>query len=255
MGTWGPGIFSDDLAADVREDFRDLISEGLTAEEATERLKGDYDGELDPDELPVFLLALAATQWKTGHVVPAIIEEARAALESGAGMERWEDTSPSDRKSRRRALDKLAQQLRTPPRPPVRIPRRKLEDTTLDLGDVVAVRRGERRIFFAVVDFHVDKGGRAAIVKLLPFLDHLPNEASAVREAAASATRDELFGDGSPFFIVFNGGRAPARLPSHVEVVAHGLVDSPSELTGGTVTWWSEIAESAEPALRQMGLD
>jgi hypothetical protein len=51
--------------------------------------------------------------------------------------------------------------------------------------------------------------------------------------------------------IVFNDGRAPARLPSHVEVVAHGLVDSPSGLTGGTVTWWSQIAESAEPALRR----
>jgi hypothetical protein len=44
VGTWGPGIFSDDLAADVREDFRDLISQGLTPEEATERLKRDYDG-------------------------------------------------------------------------------------------------------------------------------------------------------------------------------------------------------------------
>jgi hypothetical protein len=250
VGTWGPGIFSDDVAADVREEFRDLIADGLTPAQATERLKGDYDGELDPDEVPVFLLALAATQWKTGHVVPAVIEQARAALESGAGMERWEEASPSDRKSRRRALDKLAQQLRTPPRAPVRIPRRKLEDTTLELGDVVAVPRGAGRIFFAVVDFHVEKGGRAAVVKLLPFLDRLSADSAAVREVAGSATREEL----EPFFIVFNGGRAPARLPSHVEVVAKGLVDSPSELTGGTVTWWSDIAESAEPALRRMGL-
>jgi hypothetical protein len=254
VGTWGPGIFSDDLAADVREDFRDLIGEGLTPEEATERLKGDYDGELDPDEVPVFLLALAATQWKTGHVVPAIIDEARTALASGDGMERWQDASPGDRRARRRSLDKLAQQLQTSPRAPVRIPRRKLEDTTLELGDVVAVRRGEGRIFFAVVDFHHDKGGRAAVVKLLPFRDRLPGDSSAARDAAASATREELFGAGSPFFIVFNGGRAPAQLPSHVDVVAHDLVDSPSRLTGGTVTWWSQIAESAEPALRRMGL-
>jgi hypothetical protein len=119
---------------------------------------------------------------------------------------------------------------------------------------VVAVRRGEGRIFFAVVDFHVDKGGRAAIVKLLPFRDHLPSDPSAARNAATSATRDELFGASSPFFIVFDGGRAPAGLPSHVEVVGHGLFDSPTGHTGGTVTWWSQIAESAEPALRRMGL-
>jgi hypothetical protein len=150
--------------------------------------------------------------------------------------------------------DKLAQELRTPSRAPVRIPRRKREDTTLELGDVVAIRRGAGRVFFAVVDFHLDKGGRAAIVKLLPFLDHLPADSSAVREAAASATREELFGAGSPFFIVSNGGRAPGRVPPEVEVVAHGLVDSPSGLTGGTVTWWSDITKSAEAALRQMRL-
>ena len=254
MGTWGPGIFSDDLAADVREDFRDLIGEGLTAEEATQRLKSEYVAELEPDEGEEFLLALAATQWKTGHVVPSIIDEALAALDSGAGMERWEEASPRERKARRRALDKLAQQLRTPPRPPVRIPRRKLEDTTLELGDVVAVRRGDGRIFFAVVDFHLDKGGRAAIVKLLPYLDHLPEDASAVRDAAVSATQEELFGATSPFFIAFNGGRTPERPPSEVEVIAQGLLDTPAERGGGIVTWWNQIAEAAEPALLRMGL-
>ena len=254
MGAWGPGIFSDDLATDVRGDFRDLIGEGLTPEEATDRLIRDYDGELEPDEAPVFLLALAATQWKTGHVAPAVLEEARAALASGAGMERWEDTGPSDRRARRRALDKLADQLRTPPRAPVRIPRRKLQETTLEIGDVVAVQRGQGRIFFAVVDFHVDKGGRGAIVKLLPFLDHLPADGRVTRDAAASATREELFGPVSPFFIVFNGGRTPGRLPAEVEVVAQGVLDAPCGLTGGLVTWWSHIAESAEAALAQVGL-
>ena len=60
MGAWGPAIFSDDLAVDVRDDFRDLIGEGLTADEASERLKAEYADTLqDPDEGPVFLFALA----------------------------------------------------------------------------------------------------------------------------------------------------------------------------------------------------
>jgi hypothetical protein len=254
MGAWGPAIFSDDLAADVREEFRDLIGDGVTAEEASERLKAGYADTLqDPDEGPVFLFALAATQWKTGHVVPAIVSEALAALEAGRGMERWEDAPPSQQKQRRRALDKLAQQLRTPPRDPLRISRRKLEDTTLKLGDVVAVTRNHGRIFFAVIDFHVDKGGRAAVVKLLPFLDNLPADSSVVREAAESGTREELF-ETRPFFIAFNGGTNPARLPPDVEVVARGVVDSPSERVGGRVTWWSRIADDAEPALRRLRL-
>jgi hypothetical protein len=253
MGAWGPAILSDDLAADVRDDFRDLIGDGLTAEEASERLKDEYaDALQDPDEGPVFLFALAATQWKTGHVSPAIVSEALAALDAGRGMERWEDAPPGQQKERRRALEKLAQQLRTPPRDPARISRRRLEDTALRLGDVVAVARGQGRIFFAVVDFHADKGGRAAVLKLLPFLDNLPSDASVVREAAQSATREEL--SEGRFFIAFNGGRTPERRPSDVEVVAQGTVDSPSERVGGRVTWWSRITDDAEPALRRLGL-
>jgi hypothetical protein len=201
----------------------------------------------------VFLFALAATQWKTGHVVPAIISKAVGALDAGRGMERWEEASPTEQTKRRRALDRLARQLRTPPRDPVRIRPRKLEDTTLRLGDVAAVTRDHGRIFFAVVDFHVDKGGRAAVVKLLPFLDNLPADSSVVREAAGAATHEELF-ETQPFFIAFNGGTNPGRLPGDVEVVAHGVVDSRSERVGGMVTWWTRIADDAEPALRRLGL-
>jgi hypothetical protein len=254
MGAWGPAIFSDDLAADVREDFRDLIGDGLSAEDASERLKAGYADTLeDPDEGPVFLFALAATQWKTGHVVPAIVSEALAALDAGRGMERWEaprlvtrrsggalsTSSPSNCACLRaiRCASRVARQ----------------EDTPLRLGDVVGIARDHGRIFFAVVDFHVDKAGRAVVVKLLPFLDSLPADSSLVREAAESRTREELF-ETQPFFIAFNGGANPERLPLDVEVVAHGVLDSPSEPVGGVVTCWTRIADDAEPALRRLGL-
>ena len=65
MGTWGTALFSDDLAADIRDELRDLIGEGHSAEEATERLLTEYADSLnDPDEQTVFWLALAVTQWK-----------------------------------------------------------------------------------------------------------------------------------------------------------------------------------------------
>ena len=41
MGTWGVAIFSDDLAADIRGDFRELIGDGLTPSEATARHKAE----------------------------------------------------------------------------------------------------------------------------------------------------------------------------------------------------------------------
>ncbi len=67
MGAWGVAIFSDDLAADIRDDFRELIGDGLTPSEATDRLMEEYRSALDDShELPVFWIALAVAQWKLG---------------------------------------------------------------------------------------------------------------------------------------------------------------------------------------------
>jgi len=71
MGTWGTGIFADDLAADVRDEFTDLIGDGLSAAAATKRLVTESSEEIE-DEPTVFWIALAATQWKIGHVVESV---------------------------------------------------------------------------------------------------------------------------------------------------------------------------------------
>jgi hypothetical protein len=42
MGAWGTAIFSDDTARDIRDEFRDLIGEGLSTEQATEKLLSEY---------------------------------------------------------------------------------------------------------------------------------------------------------------------------------------------------------------------
>ena len=56
MGTWSTAIFSDDVAADVRDTFRDLIGEGLSAAEAVDRmLKESPEVPDDDDDGPVFL--------------------------------------------------------------------------------------------------------------------------------------------------------------------------------------------------------
>ncbi len=69
MGTWGVALFQDDLAADLRDEFRDLIGEGLSSTEATDRLKTEFASSLeDVDEKPVFWIALAHIQWKLGRL-------------------------------------------------------------------------------------------------------------------------------------------------------------------------------------------
>jgi hypothetical protein len=78
VGTWGVGVFDDDLALDVQRGFRELIAAGFSSEEATQRLLAEYEFEDDPSEIQAGWIALAVTQWKTGrpggdpvHVGPA----------------------------------------------------------------------------------------------------------------------------------------------------------------------------------------
>src|SRR5215469_10167451 len=77
MGAWGTAVFSDDTACDVRDNYVDLIGDGLSGVEATKKLLREWAGSLDdPDEGPVFWLALAATQWKNGRLEDLVQQRA-----------------------------------------------------------------------------------------------------------------------------------------------------------------------------------
>src|SRR5262245_40768679 len=76
MGAWGVGIFSNDDAADLREELRDLIADGHSANDATNKLVDDYGigrGGVDDND---FWLGLAAAQHKIGHLGDGVLERA-----------------------------------------------------------------------------------------------------------------------------------------------------------------------------------
>ena len=90
MGTWGTAIFSDDTASDVRSDYRDYVGDGLSGTAATDRVVNEWRETLrDPDEGPVFWLALAATQWECGRLESRVRDKALEVIASGSGLRRW----------------------------------------------------------------------------------------------------------------------------------------------------------------------
>jgi hypothetical protein len=118
MGAWGTALFSDDTASDVRDDYRDHVGDGLSGPAATDRLLNEWRQTLsDPDEGPVFWLALAATQWKCGRLETRVLEKALEVIAGGSDLHRWQD-NPRLLKKRQAVLVKLGEQLRSPPPPP-----------------------------------------------------------------------------------------------------------------------------------------
>jgi hypothetical protein len=113
VGAWGPGIFSDDTAHDVRGDYRELLEERVADEDATARVVARYE-YLDADEAHVLWLALAAAQHQVGRLDEDVKRRAVAIIDSGEGLERWAEAGTKALASRKAALAALREQLTGP---------------------------------------------------------------------------------------------------------------------------------------------
>ena len=145
MGVWGVKIFQDDVACDVKDDYLNRLKVGYTNEEATkEVIERNEDFTSDYDDREIFWMALAATQWKYGRLLPEVKKEALKCIQSGRNLERWEDDEKQYEK-RKKVLEELEEQLNSPQPPEKRVGRMKLSTPQWDVGDVLLYQiKGEK---------------------------------------------------------------------------------------------------------------
>jgi hypothetical protein len=138
MGAWGPGIFSDDTAADIRSGYRELLEDQLPDGVASQRVIEAYRG-LDADEVHVLWLALAAAQSGLGRLDPDVKARALDVIDNGLGLERWAEAGPTELRKRQAALTRLRDKL-IGPQPPRRVVRRPWRhETDLQPGALLAL--------------------------------------------------------------------------------------------------------------------
>lgn len=113
MGTWGYGIFDDDTASDIRGDFEEYIEEGLSIGEATENILQEYEDiiEEDEDDSTTVYLALASLQMEHGELQTDIKKIALEIIESGKGLEIWEESGEEELEERKNVLNELKRKL------------------------------------------------------------------------------------------------------------------------------------------------
>jgi hypothetical protein len=174
MGAWGTALYSDDLAADLKSDFRDLIGDGLSGEQALARLLSEYATSVgDQDEAPVFWLAIADTAWRLGRPLQRASSEALRIIENGADLRRWDDGQ--DRRKREAMLQGLAARLRSESPPPRRVPKPFVAHNAWEVSEVVAYRLASGSwTLFRVIGHHQDKGGRSAVCEPLDWIGPSP---------------------------------------------------------------------------------
>jgi hypothetical protein len=239
LGVWGTAIFSDDLASDIRGDYRDAIGDGLTGPEATQRILAQYKSSLaDPHESPVVWLALAATQWKLGHLEPEVLQNALVAIDSGADLARWKGSA--DRARRQAVLEKLRIQLTSPQPEAKKVPRRKLAECNWQVGDLISYRLlSGKRILFRVIGLHRDKGGVYPNCELLDWIGEAVPSIDELRSVPILASKEKRWGTITRLMLLGSTKTAKGR----IEPLQMNLPPEPLKQVPSTVLLWKELDE------------
>jgi hypothetical protein len=105
MGTWGVEIFEDGFTMQVRDEFLNLMADGLAADDSTRSLEERYQKIIqDPLAASMFWMALASTQWEFGCLVDRVKKEALEAIASGIELDRWDAELKPERLAVHQAL-------------------------------------------------------------------------------------------------------------------------------------------------------
>ena len=114
MGSWGYGVRQDDFASDVIGEFEDVLTAGKSVAEATAAVMSRFSSALeDPQDGPLFWLALAGVQWTYGALDPTVFARVRGDLAAGRSLLAWEE-DPRGLTRRRAALEKFIAKLEVP---------------------------------------------------------------------------------------------------------------------------------------------
>lgn len=139
MGTWGPGLYQNDVSDDIKLGFIDKCKRGHTIEEATEIFIKEYAEELnDGDDAPNFWFALADIQWKYGKLLPKVKENALHYIENELKTETYNEFDKRDAKKRKKVLEDLREKLASPMPPEKKISQYRLYQCEWKVGDIYA---------------------------------------------------------------------------------------------------------------------
>ncbi len=139
MGAWGPRLYQNDIAEEVRDYYKDQLHRGKTGKEITQELIAQNEYTIsDPDDAPVFWFALADTQWNLGRLEDFVREQALHHIRDGHDVKRWAAEDLRGAKTRAKTLEELQQKLLSPQPAEKRMSQYKLYRCEWKIGDVYA---------------------------------------------------------------------------------------------------------------------
>jgi hypothetical protein len=261
MGAWNTGIFGDDVACDVRAQFRREIEDGKSPTAARKAVLQVWGEVLtDADDGPIIWMALAATQLERKCLEKEVREKALAVLDAGGDVERWREAGPKDFKARKAVLSRLRARL-VKSRPAAKKivaakakPKKRFIESKANfpVGEVFAYRMTSGNyVLLHVVDYGGNKDiGFIPIFAVLDWRGKRLPSANAIQKIPLLTRDDEYRGPGWPMMIeIFR--KKEKDLPVD-RVVRLGVVRKPhtDDVNGGYyVALWAILDDNLQNLL------
>jgi hypothetical protein len=119
MGAWGTGLWEDDLACDIQDEWNDLLDEGISPRKASkmileswlEELEDYEDARQRQSDESILYISLAALQMRHKALTIKIKKKAIELIEKGADLELWEDGDQENYDERKKFVDDFKEKL------------------------------------------------------------------------------------------------------------------------------------------------
>ena len=143
MGTWNTSVTGNDTAKDLYIEYTDAFYK-FDVEEALRRIdnyiRTEMFDESDEEEWCNYIYSLADFMWKKGILTDSIRNKAVEMIDSGFGLELWQEAGQKTLDSRKKKLAEFKEKLLSPQPPKKKIKPNVQTERIFDDGDIIAVQ-------------------------------------------------------------------------------------------------------------------
>ena len=141
MGTWSTSITGNDTAEDLKQEYAVAFWK-FEVSEALRLLDGfvrqDFD-ESDPEEWVNYIFSLADFMWKKGILTDEVRDRAISMIDSGFGLDIWEESGEKVLQARKKVLAAFRKKLLSPQPPKKKIKPNIHAERIFNDGDIIAI--------------------------------------------------------------------------------------------------------------------
>ena len=143
MGTWNTSVTGNDTAKDLYIEYTAAFYK-FDVEEALKRIdsyiRTEMFDESDEEEWCNYIYSLADFMWKKGILTDSIRNKAIEMIDSGFGLELWQEAGQKTFDSRKKKLTEFKEKLLSPQPPKKKIKPNVHTERIFDDGDIIAVQ-------------------------------------------------------------------------------------------------------------------